>query len=81
MLSFEEKTKILKSYIETTNGSYADQMKAELDIFFFENEFPLDFLNGLSAEKEIENKIDVIIHQMIMHEDEEELQEIIHCCI
>jgi hypothetical protein len=55
-------------------------MKAELDIFFFENEFPLDFLNDFNSEKEIQNKIDVIIHQMIMHEDEDELQEIIHMC-
>jgi hypothetical protein len=81
MLSFEEKTKILKSYIETTNGSYADQMKAELDIFFFENQFPLDFLNEMNTEKEIQNKTDVIIHQMIMHQHEEELQEIIQFCI
>ena len=80
MLSFEEKINVLKSYIDSKNGSYSDGMKDELDIFFFENEFPLDFLNGLNTEKEIENKIDVIIHQMIMHEDEEELQEIIHCC-
>lgn len=80
MLSFEEKINVLKSYIDSKNGSYSDGMKDELDIFFFENEFPLDFLNGLNTEKEIENKIDVIIHQMIMHEDEEELQEIIHSC-
>ena len=53
-------------------------MKSELNIFFFENEFPLDFLNDLNNEKEIQKKIDVIIHQMIMHEDEEELQDIIH---
>jgi hypothetical protein len=80
MLSFKEKINVLKSYIDSKNGSYSDEMKAELDIFFFENDFPLDFLNDLNTEKEIQNKIDVIIHQMIMHEDEEELQEIIHMC-
>lgn len=80
MLSFEEKTKFLKSYIETTNGSYADQMKEELNVFFFENEFPLDFLNDLKTENDIQNKIDVIIHQMVMHEDEEELHDIIQFC-
>lgn len=80
MLSFKEKINVLKSYIDSKNGSYSDEMKAELDIFFFENEFPLDFLNDFNSEKEIQNKIDVIINQMIMHEDEEELQEIIHSC-
>ena len=80
MLSFKEKINVLKSYIDSKNGSYSDEMKAELDIFFFENEFPLDFLNDFNTEKEIQKKIDVIIHQMIMHEDEEELHEIIHSC-
>lgn len=80
MLSFKEKINVLKSYIDSKNGSYSDGMKVELDIFFFENQFPLDFLNDLNTEKEIQNKIDVIIHQMIMHEHEEELQEIIHLC-
>lgn len=80
MLSFKEKINVLKSYIDSKNGSYSDEMKAELDIFFFENEFPLDFLKDLSTEKEIQNKIEVIIHQMIIHEDEEELHEIIHSC-
>ena len=80
MLSFKEKINVLKSYIDSKNDSYSDEMKAELDIFFFENEFPLYFLNDFNSEIEIQNKIDVIIHQMIMHEDEEELQEIIHSC-
>jgi hypothetical protein len=80
MLSFKEKINVLKSCIDTKNSSYSDGMKAELDIFFFENEFPLDFLNDLNTKKEIQNKIDVIIHQMIIHEDEEELHEIIHSC-
>ncbi len=80
MLSFTEKVNVLKSYIDSKNGSYSDGMKVELDIFFFENEFPLDFLHDFNNEKELQNKIDVIIHQMIMYEDEEELQEIIYSC-
>lgn len=55
-------------------------MKVELNVFFFENEFPLDFLNDLKTENDIQNKIDVIIHQMVMHEDEEELHDIIQFC-
>jgi hypothetical protein len=49
MLSFKEKINVLKSYIDSKNGSYSDEMKAELDIFFFENQFPLDFLFKLNT--------------------------------
>ncbi len=63
------------------NGSYADSMKAELAIFFFENEHPLDFLNDLKTEQEIQNKVDAIIHQMILHEDEASLQEIMELSV
>ena len=56
-------------------------MKAELAIFFFENEHPLDFLKDLKTEQEIQNKVDAIIHQMIMHEDEASLQEIMELSV
>ena len=81
MLTHHQKSQILQSIILSSNGSYADSMKAELAIFFFENEHPLDFLNDLKTEQEIQNKVDAIIHQMIMHEDEASLQEIMELSV
>ncbi len=81
MLTHHQKSQILQSIILSSNGSYADGMKAELAIFFFENEHPLDFLNDLKTEQEIQNKVDAIIHQMILHEDEASLQEIMELSV
>ena len=81
MLTHLQKSQILQSIIASSNGSYADAMKAELAIFFFENEHPLDFLNDLQTEQEIQNKVDAIIYQMIMHEDEASLQEIMELSV
>ena len=81
MLTHLQKSQILQSIIASSNGSYADAMKDELVIFFFENEHPLDFLNDIQTEQEIQNKVDAIIHQMIMHEDEATLQEIMELSV
>ena len=81
MLTHHQKSQILQSIIVSSNGNYADAMKAELAIFFFENEHPLDFLKDLKTEQEIQNKVDAIIHQMIMHEDEASLQEIMELSV
>jgi hypothetical protein len=76
MLTHLQKTQILLSEILSRNGSYADEMKEELYIFLFENEHPLHFLNELSTAAAIQNKVAVILHQMILHEHEVTLQEI-----
>lgn len=81
MLTHHQKSQFLQSIIASSNGSYADAMKDELVIFFFENEHPLDFLKDLKTEQEIQNKLDAIIHQMIMHEDEASLQEIMELSV
>jgi hypothetical protein len=77
MLSHLQKIHIFKSEILSKNGSYADKMKEEIYFFFFENEYSFDFLNELNSEEAIKNKVAVLIHQMIMHEDENDLREII----
>ena len=81
MLTHLQKIQILQSEILSRNGSYADKMKEEIYFFFFENEFSFDFLNELNSEEAILNKVAVLIHQMIMHEEEEELQAIIQCAL
>ena len=77
MLKLEEKIEIFKTELLSKNESYADTMKDEIYFFFFENEYPFDFLNDLNSVEAIQNKVNVIIHKMIMHEDEEELRDII----
>jgi hypothetical protein len=81
MLTLEEKIEIFKTELLSKNESYADTMKEEIYFFFFENEYPFDFLNDLNSEKAILNKVAVIIHKMIMHEDVEELRDIIECTL
>ncbi len=81
MLTHHQKSQFLQSIIASSNGSYADAMKDELVIFFFENEHPLDFLKDLKTEQEIQNKLDAIIHQMNMHDDEASLPEIIELSV
>jgi hypothetical protein len=41
----------------------------------------LDFLYDLKTEQEIQNKVDAIIHQMIMYENEVSLQEIMELSV
>ncbi len=77
MLTLEEKIEIFKTELLSKNESYANTMKEEIYFFFFENEYPFDFLNDLNSVEAIQNKVNVIIHKMIMHEDEEELRDII----
>jgi hypothetical protein len=77
MLKLEEKIEIFKNELLSKNESYADTMKDEIYFFFFENEYPFNFLNELNSVEAIQNKVAVIIHKMIMHEDEEELRDII----
>jgi len=81
MLTLEEKIEIFKTELLSKNESYADTMKEEIYFFFFENEYPFDFLNDLNSVETIQNKVNVIIHKMIMHEDEEELRDIIECTL
>lgn len=77
MLTLEEKIEIFKTQLLSKNESYADTMKEEIYFFFFENEYPFDFLNELNSAEAIQNKVNVIIHKMILHEDEEKLRDII----
>jgi hypothetical protein len=77
MLTQEEKIEIFRNELLSKNESYADTMKDEIYFFFFENEYSFDFLNELNSGEAIKNKVAVLLHQMIMHEDENDLREII----
>ena len=77
MFTLEEKIEVFKTELLSKNESYADTMKDEIYFFFFENEYSFDFLIELNSIEAIQNKVNVIIHKMIMHEDKEELKDII----
>lgn len=77
MLNFEEKIEVLKTYLEKEKGNYGDEMKNEIYFRFFENECDFKFLNDLHTKQEIENKIELIVSRMILHEHDDELQNII----
>jgi hypothetical protein len=81
MLTRLQKIQIFKSEILSRNGSYADEMKEDIYFFFFENEYSFDFLNELNSEEAIKNKVAVLIHQLIMYDEEDELQAIIQCAL
>lgn len=80
-MNIDDKILILENYLRLQNGSYSDNMKEELYLFFFINEGKKDFLETLSTKSEITNKIDFIINKMIMLEDQEELSDIIECSL
>lgn len=77
MLKHEDKIEIFEQFLENKNGSYADYMKGEIYFYFFENEGDFSFLDSLATKSQIENKIQLLISKMIMHEHEEGLEAII----
>jgi len=81
MLNFDLKTNMFKHLLLSRDGSYADTMKEELFFHFFENKNDLSFLNKLQTKCQVEKKVDFFVSKMIMHEHEEDLNEIIHYCL
>lgn len=77
MLSYADKIKFFKSYLEKENGNYSDTMKNEMYNYFFENDSELKFLNDFKTKIDIENKIEQVVSRMILHEHEEGLENII----
>ena len=70
MLTIKEKIKFFREYL-INNSNY---MKEELYLYFFEYENgSLKFLEKLDSDIEIQNKVDLLVSKMIMHEDDDEL--------
>lgn len=76
MLNLEEKIKIFKTYLEADKIGYGNEMKNEIYFCFFENEWDFTFLNKLNSKEEIINKIELVVSRMILHEHEDELENI-----
>lgn len=79
MLSIENKIAFLKEYLLIKNDNYGDEMKEELHLNYFElgNEIDFMFLDKLNSKKEIENKIELLVSKMILHEHEDALTNIV----
>lgn len=77
MLTLEEKILLFKKLLCDKKGNYADLMKDEIYFYFFENERGFDFLKSLDSKNQINNKVDFLVNKMIMHEQEDGLQNII----
>ena len=77
MLVFNKKIELFKSYLEQKNNDYRDIMKNEIYFYFFENQGDLSFLNDINTIEAIENKIEQVVSRMILHEDDDDLINII----
>ena len=67
-----------KSLLQLPEDGVRKQMKNEIFEYYFELENGnFQFLEKHHSNEEIKNKIDLVIHKMIMHEHEDELWNII----
>jgi hypothetical protein len=78
MLNLNEKTSFLENYLNLKNESYSDLIKDEIYFHVFENNIDLKFLNTLHSKNDIENKIDLIISKIILHEHQSGISTIIN---
>ena len=67
-----------KSLLLLSEDGIRKQMKNEIFKYYFEFENgSFQFLVKLHSREEIENKLDLVIHKIIMHEHEDEIWNII----
>lgn len=83
MLTLQEKQLYLKNYLLIKNGSYADDIKDSIYEYYFECEeenellsFP--FLGNFDNTKDIENKIEFVVSKIILHEDDDCFENLLH---
>lgn len=84
MLTIEERIVFFEQKLLTKNGSYGDTIKNEIYNYFFmyiggsSNIENFSFLNSLVSEEEIENKINLIVSKIIMHEHHAGIEDLIN---
>lgn len=80
MLTIEDKQRYLKEYLLIKNESYADEIKESIYNYFFEfqEEQNFVFLNKLCTYKDIKDKIEFIISKIILHEDDDSFENLLH---
>ena len=84
MLTINEKIVCFKQKLLTQNGSYSDTIKDEVYEYFFERIGDssdienFSFLNPIVSNKEIEEKVDLIVSKIIMHEHHAGVEDLIN---
>lgn len=77
-MTIRNKINYFESLLNKYDGSYYDRIKEELHNYFFELEKELQFLDKFKTEKEIENSLNILLSKIVMHEDEDIIENIIH---
>jgi predicted AAA+ superfamily ATPase len=77
MLSENEKIAAFEASLAVRHESYGDVMRDEIKSYYAENKSELSFLDKLQTVEEIENKVNFVVSKMILHEHQDNLQNII----
>ena len=79
MLDIKNKISYFKEYLNVKNSNYGDEMKEEIynNLFELGNDTDFVFLEKLNTKKEIDDKIEILVSKMILHEHEDSLNNII----
>lgn len=76
-MSHTHKIAYFKSLLETQEHGYRQKIKYEIYSYYFELENgSFDFLIKLKTDHDIETRLDIVIHKMIMYEHEDGLWDI-----
>ncbi len=76
-MSLLHKISFFKSLLEKQEYGYRQEIKQEIYSNYFElKNGSFDFLKNLNTDQDIETRLDLVIHKMIMHEHEDGLLDI-----
>ena len=78
MLNFKEKLAILNKILNRDEKSYVDSFNAEILIEINNLNSEFNFLKNFNSEKSIENWVNKLKSRIVMHEDDDKVEEIIN---
>ncbi|MCK5460333.1 hypothetical protein KAI52_04405 [Candidatus Parcubacteria bacterium] len=78
MLNFKEKLAILNKILSRDEKFYADSFNAEILIEINNLNSKFNFLKNFNSEKSIENWVNKLKSRIVMHEDDDKVEEIIN---
>lgn len=78
MLNFKEKLIVLNEILDRDEKSYADSFNAEILTEINNLDSKFNFLKNFNSEKLIENWVNKLKSRIVMHEDDDKVEEIIN---